>query len=91
MCDKTVEKCPFVFDSVPDQYKTQELCDRAISKDPFMLAYCSDRYKTQRICGEAVDDCLAASKFIPDCFVTSKIIKKLLTVLYTDGNIHYFN
>ena len=42
------------------------------------------------MCYEAVDDCLAALKFIPDWFVTSKMIKKLLTALYTDDNIHYF-
>ena len=26
MCDKAVGTCPFVFDSVSDQYKTQEMC-----------------------------------------------------------------
>ena len=36
-CDKAVDKCPFVFDSVPNQYKTQEMCDRIDSYDPFKL------------------------------------------------------
>ena len=35
---------------------------------------------------KAVDDCLAALKFIPDMFVTSRII----TALYADDNILYF-
>ena len=39
---------------------------------------------------EAVDDCLAALKFIPNMFVTSKIITKLRTALYADDNILYF-
>ena len=26
MCDKAVGTCPFVFDPVSDQYKTQEMC-----------------------------------------------------------------
>ena len=30
-------------------------------------------------------------KLIPDCFVTSKMIKKLLTALYAEENILYFN
>ena len=30
------------------------------------------------MCFEAVDDCLAALKFIPDWFVTSKMIKNFL-------------
>ena len=43
------------------------------------------------MCDETVDDSLAALKFIPDWFVTSKIIKKLLPALYVDDNILYFN
>ena len=35
MCDKTVNSCFFVFDSVPDLYKKQEMCDRVVSLDPF--------------------------------------------------------
>ena len=27
-CVKAADTCPFVFDSVPDQYKTQEMCDK---------------------------------------------------------------
>ena len=34
---------------------------------------------------------LIALKFILDCFVTSKVIKKLFTALYGDYNILYFN
>ena len=30
------------------------------------------------MCDEAVDGCLAALKFVPDQFVTSKMIKKAL-------------
>ena len=56
-----------MFDSVPDQYKTQEMCDKI------------------------VDDLLPALKFVPDWFVTSKMIKKLLTALYADDIILYFN
>ena len=27
MCHEAVDTCPFVFDSIPDQYKTQEMRD----------------------------------------------------------------
>ena len=37
------------------------------------------------------DDSLGAIKLIPDWFVTNKMIKKLYTSLYADGNILYFN
>ena len=43
------------------------------------------------MCDEAVDDCLAALKFVPDWFVTGKIIKILFTAFYADENILYFN
>ena len=66
------------------------MCDRAISEDPFMLIYCPNSYKTQRMCDKAVNDCMVASKFISDWFVTNKMIKKLLTALYAGDNI-YFN
>ena len=35
MCDKAVNKCFFVFDSIPDQYKTQEMCNNLSLKIPF--------------------------------------------------------
>ena len=43
------------------------------------------------MCDEAVDDSLAALKLVPDRFVKSKMIKKLFTALYADGNVLYFN
>ena len=91
MCDKAVDKCPFVFHSVPDQYKTHEICDKIVSDDPFKLKYCHDRYKTQEMCNKAIDDILPSLKFVPDWFVTNKMIKKLLTNLYAADNILYFN
>ena len=40
---------------------------------------------------KAVDYSLGAFKLVRDWFVTSKIIKKLFTALYTDLNILYYN
>ena len=41
------------------------------------------------MCGEAVDGFLPALIFVPDCFVSSKMIKNLFTALYADENIFY--
>ena len=41
--------------------------------------------------GEVVDDCLPALKFIPNGFVTSKVIRKLFPAFHSDDNIKYFN
>ena len=54
MCDKAINTCFFVFTSVPDQCKTQEIGNRVISEDPFMLIYCLNRYKTQKMFDEAL-------------------------------------
>ena len=51
------------------------MCDRVIFEDDFMMLYCTGSYKTQKICDEAVDS-LEALKFIPDWFVTSKMLQK---------------
>ena len=80
MCNKAVNRCFFVFGSIPDQYKIREMCDRIVSEDSFFIMYCLDRYKTQKMCDEAVDDSLATVKLIPNWFVTSTI-KKLFTAL----------
>ena len=87
MCHKAIDRCFFVFDSIPDQYKTPEMCDRVVSKDPSLIIYCPDKYKTQRMWDEAVDDSLTVLKFIPDWFDTRKMIKKLLTLLCAGGNV----
>ena len=95
LCDKVLDKVVniyfFLFYSLPDLYKTQEMCDRAVSEDPFLIVYCPNKYITQKVCDESVDDPLAALKFIPDWFVTSKMIKTLFAALYADDNKLYFN
>ena len=43
------------------------------------------------MCDEAVDDCLAALKFVPDCFVTSKKREKLDNALHANDDILFYN
>ena len=62
-----------------------------VSENPFLIPYCHDKYITQKMCDEGVDDSLATLKLNPDCFVTSKMIKKLFTALYADESILYFD
>ena len=56
-----------------------------------MLKYYHVRYKTQEICDKVVDGFLPALKFVPYRFVTSKMFKKLYTVLYADDGSLSFN
>ena len=55
------------------------MCDKAVFKDSFKAKCCPDRYKIQEMCDKAADDFLRALKSVPDCFVTSKMIKKPMT------------
>ena len=64
MWDEAVDKCPFVFDSVPGQYKFQEICDKFNSEDPLKLKYFYDRCKTQEMCNKPVDNFLPALNFL---------------------------
>ena len=43
------------------------------------------------MCDAPVDDVVAPSKVISDSFVTSNVVKKIYTALYSDNNIVYFN
>ena len=80
----------FVFDFIPDWYKTQEICEKGASEDPFLIVYCSDRYKTQRMCDDAVDDSLAALKFVPDCFSALKFIPDCFFTVKGSKNFYCF-
>ena len=76
------------------------MCDKSVdiyhSKIKFFLntirlKHCPDKDITQIMCDEGVDDSLATSKFTPDWFVTSKMIKKLYNAFDANENILYFN
>ena len=72
---------------LPDQYKTQEMCDKVVSKEPFMLKCCLDRYETQELCDKAVDAYLPPLKFVPDWFVTNKMLGKHENVVFSNDDI----
>ena len=85
----------FVFSSISNQCKTQEMCNSIIRDDPFSIIHVPDQYKTQQMYDKAVDYCLAPLKFVPDWFFTSKMIKTLYCVVciwkYTLDNLNNFN
>lgn len=89
MCNTLVNTCVFVFHSVLDLYKTQEMWERVVSEDSFMIIYCPYKYKTQNMYVEAVDDCLAALRFIPGCFVTSfMMLYSLMIICFFDKDFN---
>ena len=87
MCVKAVDTCPFVFDSVPDQYMTQEVCDKVVCKEASMLKYYPNRHKAQEMCDKAADSCLPKKKIVPDWFTKSKMIEKLDNTVISNDDI----
>ena len=76
MCNKAVEEHPWCFRSVPDKFKTQEMCNKAVDEYPANFEYVPDHYITREICNKALDDdCLCYLYFIPDWFITPKMIE----------------
>ena len=63
------------------------MCGKVVSEDPIMLKYFFDRYQTQTMFNNAVDFSLLALKFVPDWFVTSKMIEKPDSAVFSNGNI----
>ena len=56
-------------------------------RKPFILKYCLDRYKTQEMYHKAVDVFLTTLKFVPDWFVTNKMLEKLGDVVFSKDDI----
>ena len=81
----------FVFDSINDQNKTQEICHIVVFLYYFLIVHCLDKYKTEKMCDKTAGDCLASLEFVPDWFDTSKMIKKLYTPLYADDGLLFFD
>ena len=77
MCEKAVDTSPFMLYYTPNCYKTQEMGEKTVSKEHFTLKYCLNRCETQEMCDSAVDAYVPLSKFVPDCFVTKKMLKDL--------------
>ena len=66
----------------------KELCDKVVSEDPFTLKYCPDKCKMQVMHDKAFDSCFVSSKFVPDWFVTNKMIEKLDSVIFYDNKCY---
>ena len=49
MSDKAVNICPFVFNSVPDQFKTHKMGGKVVFKKPFMLKDFPDKHENQEM------------------------------------------
>ena len=67
------------------------MCEKAVSKKHFTLKHCLDKYKTQDMCHKVVDACLIALKFVPDWYVTNKILNILDNAVFLNGDIVFVN
>ena len=89
-CDKAVNRCFLYLILFMIGVKLKK-CDRVVSGGLFFIVYCPGRYKAQRMSDESVDDILATLKFIPDWFVTSKILEKSDIPLHANNDMVFYN
>ena len=90
MCYKAANGCLLYLIIFPINVKLKKYVNSCFFIS-FLIVYCPDRFKTQKMCDEAVNDDLSPLEFIPDWFVTSRMIKKLFTTLYADDGLLCFN
>ena len=76
MCVKAVKACFFVFVSVTDPYKTQEICDEAVGNYAHELEFLPAQYKTQKMCDEVVHDYSSIIQFVSECYKTKEMCNK---------------
>ena len=81
----------FVFNSIPDWHKTQEMCDRIVSEDSFLIVYCPYKYIKQK----CVMKLFLILKWHLSLFLIGLLhaewLKKVFTALYADANLLYVN
>ena len=79
MCNEAVNKYFFVFDSIADQYITQEICDRVVSEDPFFIVHCPNKYK--------ISDWFVTSKMIKKLFTALYVDENILHFNEDSGDV----
>ena len=55
MCARAVNTYSFVFDSVPNWFKTQEMCDKAVDDYPSTITFVTECFKSQEECIKTVN------------------------------------
>ena len=76
MCNKALEKVPWLLHYGPVRLRTQEMCEKDVEKDPYQLGDFSDCFKTKRLCEKAVEDKPGALEYVSDHFKTEEMCEK---------------
>ena len=66
------------------------MCDKVILENGRTLNSVLDSRKNQKMCDKAVDSYLLTLKFVPHWFVTSKMIEKLDSVVFSNDDIIWY-
>ena len=89
-CEKAVDTCPFMLDCIS---VTATKCKKCVKKLFVMNLLCYhiflSKYKSQEMYGKVVDTCPPLLKFVPDMFVTFKVVKDLDDAVSFNDNIAF--
>ena len=76
MCNKAILENGRPLESVPNQYKTQEMCGKAADNYAHVLKFVLDSYKTRPICIETFKNYPSTLLFVPESYKTQKMCDK---------------
>ena len=65
------------------------MCNKVVFEERFVLKYFLQRHEIQKLCDKAVDVCISALKFIPDWFVTNKMLQKVDDAVFSNDDIDF--
>ena len=65
------------------------MCNKVVFEERFVLKYFLQRDEIQKLCDKTVDVCISALKFIPDWFVTNKMLQKVDDAVFSNDDIDF--
>ena len=74
MCNEGIISSPSAISFVPECCKTQEMYIKSVDTCSFVFGSVSEKFKIREIWDKAIDNFLPILKFLPDWYVTSKML-----------------
>ena len=85
MCNRATLENGRTLESVPNQYKTQQMWNKAVNNYAHALKPVLDWYKTQGMCIKAVDNNPSTIKYVLDQFKTQEMCIRLIFAVNLDS------
>ena len=79
ICEKVVEKWPWLLEHAFDKLKTQKMCEKAVEKcDSWLLRYVPNDLRFRGVCENEVEEWPWSLQYVPDKLKTQEMCKKAM-------------